>query len=907
MVLIILITLVAVGARIIGLSYDDLNSYNHDERIHLFTAEQIYQGNLNPREIWEGRKFLYIFYPWLSMYIVAGVYHLYDLLRTGSAVLAYWLIYLSGEGGSYLKDYFRPPPELDGRQALYLGRLTVALIGAANIPLLYLVGKKLFNRRVGLLSAAILALSGYHIANCHWMKNDIIAAFFLTAAFFFAVRIYLRGKILDYLLAAVFSAVAINTKHYNAPILAVGIFAHLLAIPRLTFRGLSRRLLAGKFLLFILVFLLFLAATYPLLYLETDYIVSSFEEMRARTETHAMFGSLGTQARPRTFFQIRRDNLINFARFSWGMVAGMGPYVVLLGLGGMAAALWSREKRFLLAASFPLVYIPAAVLVASPGVRYQDVIPLNPFFALLAACFVYFIFRAAFGKKRLLAAAAFTAAGIVLLVPYSRMAVSLNYGYWERSARYFGSRWAARHIPPGSSVLCESKTIWLDDSQYQTARVRALWNNNVAALAEAGVVYLVTSSRYEGRALEESGLFGPDHPYGQFYLTLPSRYDLVKEFDLGEIPYRGGTSKIWELRREYPLAPRGINSALLRRLQHNLSFSSSELFLPDSEGRLAGTTAFIVPSHEQVGRLLISSIPIPRMGIQVVNGPEAGRIRIRHGREKITADFAGGQTRMFVLPPRPGFPFIHYSYRISVASPWNSPCLVRVLTDPYRIGLGYYEIGEYAEAIGWLEKVCRTNPDDWYPRVLLASAWNREGSEEKATYYRSEAERIFPGYRAALKTLVNDELAGESWSKEFENWTGFRPDWLAERAGRRWYGDQWLETILPNGVRRLEIERFHLPPGDYLIRLAGDPLGDGGPISVRLRRGPEVIRNWDLSGVDDGTEMTFENRGLAGEYSLLVEEKGSVISEILVHPGTGSVRSRVRGYLRDLEFEEEGN
>ena len=120
-------------------------------------------------------------------------------------------------------------------------------------------------------------------------------------------------------------------------------------------------------------------------------------------------------------------------------------------------------------ATFPVIYLIAAVLVASPGVRYQDVIPLIPFFALLAAVFIQFIFQALF-KKQWLVTGAVLVLGMILLIPYVRMVIRMDYGYWERSVRYFASRWAARNIPQGSSVIRESKTLSLDNSRYRSAQ-----------------------------------------------------------------------------------------------------------------------------------------------------------------------------------------------------------------------------------------------------------------------------------------------------------------------------------------------------------------------------------------------------------------------------------------------------
>ncbi len=895
--LIILITLAAVGVRVVGLSYDNLVSYNHDERIHLRTAEEIYSGTFNPRRIWEGKKFLYVFYPWLSMYIVAGVYWFYDLILGVYTFLASWLIYLSGAGGGYLQNYHPPSSRLDHRQALYLGRLTVALFGAATIPLVYQIGRKIRDRRAGLLAAAFIALSGYHVANCHWLKNDIIATFFLVAAFFYTLRIFRRGQILDYVFAGVFSAAAVNAKFYTVPILASVLFAHLATVRSTTVRVLLRRLFAGKLICFVLVFVLVFAATYPLLYLDFDYILSNFREMADKTETDAMFGGLGNKARPRSFFQIRGDNLINFGRFAWEMEAGIGPYVLLLGLGGLAAAL--------LMVSFPLVYLVSAVLVASPGIRYQDVLPLAPFFALLAAYFIRFLFTLVF-KKQWPVTVGMVGAATLLLIPYVRMVIRMDYGYWQRSVRYFATRWADRNIPPGSSVIRESKTLSLDGRRYRSARVRALWDRDVDALKKAGADYLVVAQRHEARALEETGLFGPDHPYGKFYLSLPSHYELIKHFDLGVIPYRGGGSKIWRLRTDFPFAPRGINSAFLRRIQNDLSFSSPQILFSGPAGSCEGTTAFIVPPEEEVGRLIISPVPLDRLGVQILNGTNPGEIKFRYGLEKAERDLGSKGRDQIVVEPASGFPFINYSYRVSVASVWNSSCLARLQLDPYRIGLGYFETGKYQEAISFLEQAVRSSPDDWYPRALLAAAFNRSGSPEKAQAHRTALKENFPKYRQAISALADSRLPLNRWEKEFEKWTGVHPAWLARRAGRKWFRGEWNENELCPGMKRIETEVFHLPPETYRVVFRSAPPAESarpGTFTVRLRRGKRVIRQLESSESEALPGITFTAENLDDGYSLLLEgdaESLSAIKEIIVHPASASLRERVEEYLESI-------
>lgn len=64
----------------------------------------------------------------------------------------------------------------------YWPRLYVALTSAATVPLFYLLGKKLFNQRVGLLAAGLLLTNGMHILVTHMAWANSTTPFFFTLA-----------------------------------------------------------------------------------------------------------------------------------------------------------------------------------------------------------------------------------------------------------------------------------------------------------------------------------------------------------------------------------------------------------------------------------------------------------------------------------------------------------------------------------------------------------------------------------------------------------------------------------------------------------------------------------------------------------------------------------------------------
>ncbi|MAT44976.1 MAG: hypothetical protein CL609_21800 [Anaerolineaceae bacterium] len=70
-----------------------------------------------------------------------------------------------------------------------MGRILSAIFDALTVLLIFLIGRKLYGRRVGLLAAALSALAVMQIQQSHFMTVDNFAVFFSTLAMFAGVQI----------------------------------------------------------------------------------------------------------------------------------------------------------------------------------------------------------------------------------------------------------------------------------------------------------------------------------------------------------------------------------------------------------------------------------------------------------------------------------------------------------------------------------------------------------------------------------------------------------------------------------------------------------------------------------------------------------------------------------------------
>lgn len=90
------------------------------------------------------------------------------------------------------------------------------IFGLGCIPLMYLFGKELYDRRVGILSAIILTYAHHAIMSSAVVRNYTMGSVFILMALIFFLRLYKRGHIKDALLFIGFSVVTTATVYLTA-------------------------------------------------------------------------------------------------------------------------------------------------------------------------------------------------------------------------------------------------------------------------------------------------------------------------------------------------------------------------------------------------------------------------------------------------------------------------------------------------------------------------------------------------------------------------------------------------------------------------------------------------------------------------------------------------------------------
>ncbi len=161
-IVLFLILLIGLALRVIGIRFGLPNIYHPDEPAIVGPVRMIMQtGDFNPH-----------WFHWPSFYIyvqlaVASARYFYGVSKGQFVAVA-----------GMAMPHFYPA-----------GRFITALFGVASIYVIFLAGRRLFNRNTGTIAALLLAVSFLHVKDSHYITVDVPATFFVILSFFFALRI----------------------------------------------------------------------------------------------------------------------------------------------------------------------------------------------------------------------------------------------------------------------------------------------------------------------------------------------------------------------------------------------------------------------------------------------------------------------------------------------------------------------------------------------------------------------------------------------------------------------------------------------------------------------------------------------------------------------------------------------
>lgn len=201
-----LILLLGLLLRLWGIGYGLPALYNTDEVPVVNTAVSFGRGSLEP---------IFYAYPTAYMYVLFFFYVLYF-------------------GASFILGAIHTPEEfliqylVNPANFYLIARSLSALAGVLTILVTYLIAERMFNKKIGIISSAFLAVSVLHIEYSHYALPEATMVLFSMASLYFTAGILKSGASRNYLLSGLFAGIATSTKYTAGIMLLFALEAHYL-------------------------------------------------------------------------------------------------------------------------------------------------------------------------------------------------------------------------------------------------------------------------------------------------------------------------------------------------------------------------------------------------------------------------------------------------------------------------------------------------------------------------------------------------------------------------------------------------------------------------------------------------------------------------------------------------------
>lgn len=428
----LLILALALLVRLWGIDHGMPFIYHPDEPALVRSAYGLRFGNLNPGHFdWPHLHYylcFFIFESFIKFRALLQVLNLRSLIESVAPLL--WQ---------------------DPAIFYFLARLVSAIAGVATVGLTYFSGKKLFDKKTGLVAALFLSLSTLHVDQSHYALLDVSLTFWITLSFLFSILVLEKGRIRDCLLAGLFAGFAASTKYHGALVVISIIVAHFLrvvAARRISQPdGLTRQRRAGAkpvgfsfgglLLAGIVAIAGFLIGT-PYALLDRKTFLFKEDARGFLWQLQNMQGHLGAEAANGWWFH-----------FSITLRRALGPALLGLAVLGILLALYRHRRRDLLLLSFPIFYF---LYVGSWTVVYgRFMIPILPMLCLLAAGAIFPIVKKFKNSNLVLGALA----GLALLQPTLEV-VRDDRILTQTDTRTLAKSWIDENLPSQSKIAMDT-------------------------------------------------------------------------------------------------------------------------------------------------------------------------------------------------------------------------------------------------------------------------------------------------------------------------------------------------------------------------------------------------------------------------------------------------------------------
>ena len=408
--LLVIVFTIALGLRIWGIGFGLPYDFTPDEIHEILRALKLGAGEFNTGNFTKGGLYLLLFVEYAVLFV-------------------YWWVIGKVHGATDFAIAYL----LDPTAFYLLGRLTVALMGALTCLVIFEIGKRTHNWRVGLAAAVIGATAYYHALWSHYVNVDIG----MTLAVWCSLLAYMefeRQRRMRWLVAA--GALAGIAVAFKLPGAIVVLPLMMAAVTPWKSRLSTKQIALG---------LLAMGATAlalsPGLVHILDAVPDFFSQLGGASAP-------GAELDPQSDMQEAIYEITLYRVGSYFNILRRETYL-LLSLGAILGAIVAcyRRHRWALIWTITVAAFLGVMYAADRPGNERYILPVMPAFWLLAASGVVDLARQ---RNKAIAV------GVALIVAVPLFAlVQANYTFTRPDTRVMAKDWIEANVPSGSKILMD--------------------------------------------------------------------------------------------------------------------------------------------------------------------------------------------------------------------------------------------------------------------------------------------------------------------------------------------------------------------------------------------------------------------------------------------------------------------
>lgn len=462
-----------------------------DERIIVNAAVKINSpGNLNPG--WFGQPASTVIYPLALVY------------RAWNALLNHGGLWKADKNLGLRFD------ENDSAY-YYIGRIIAVFWNVGILWVIFLVGRDLFDRNIGLIGAGLYLTYCLAVAQSQLVRSNSVAAFFSLLALWLILRVYSNPKINLQTAVGVAIGLGIASRYFMVALIPVYLATNVaLLIGKRNEAQEVKRILGGMIAGFAAMTVAFLAIS--------PYFILDFQTAVADIKLEARTAHAGA------------DGLSPLGNMGWYLAhvfpESMTWVQMLLAAAGMVMAAVNRHMKAIFGVLFVLVFFIGVSVQHLHWARWvMEILPVLAIFAAWALNQAVHELARYFKLPAKPAAILLITAFIAVSIKPSLNVIHYNLSQARYSTRIDMYHWVTRNIPYGSRIANEWYTAPLLAKHYINEERSSLAERTLDDYDKDGYEYLMVGSQRYSLFLNDPARYQQE---SGFYQHLFSEGELVK-------------------------------------------------------------------------------------------------------------------------------------------------------------------------------------------------------------------------------------------------------------------------------------------------------------------------------------------------------------------------------------------